>query len=555
MDNTLISKWYGEIEKGILWKEKVSSHKKWKKYRQWYRNDFAGDKTTKKQRFVKNVFLPIVKTIINSTYYSNPKVTVTPRSSGQYREARVLETLLNQLIDTTSLKRTIRRAVREACITGVGAIQIGYDEYLDTDKDGQPVDYKPLPMDGVWVDFIPTPNLVVPAEISKPENFQWIASFDRRNLEDVITNERFGKDKKKLTGSHMPFTDDNKSIFGYDTSTSKEKTCYLIKVHDLKTRKVYVFSERFLLYEEEDRLQEKGKLPFEFIQIIEDSENFWGISIGQLIESLQEEVNETKVILRALRKSNIFKFLYLKGAVQEKDLNDLLSKDAEDIGIGVGISPEHVESIAQAVQTFQASPNNVSLLREMQTLEQDSKDSVSLGQNQTGDYSGKHNVSAREAGIVNQYNQLGVDEYKGYVADAIQGILERYASYIFRYWTLERSVKVAQQDQDIIERFTGTDLLGDYAVEVKVSDYAPNNNDQRKNEMMQIAQIMLNDPVMNADPMRSIMFRKYLLEQFGWSHPDVAMLFETQQYPQLAPQLSPEQTMAIMPNVEVGTKN
>jgi hypothetical protein len=536
MDNDLIKKWYGEIDRGIKWKEKISSYKKWKKYRQWYRNDFAGEKPGKKQGFAKNIFLSTVKTIVNATYYQNPKVVVTPYIPGQYRESRILEALLNQLISSTRLKKTIKRAVREACITGLGCVQIGYDEYLDYDKEGKPLDYKPLPMDGVWVDYIPTSNVVVPAEIAKPENFQWVAYFDRRNLEDVQENPRFlKKARKELKGSNMPLSQDvSESIFSYDTSGSKERTCYLMKVHDLKSGKVYIFSENQLLYEEEDRLQDKGKLPFEFIQLVEDSEHFWGISVGQVIENLQEEINETKAILRALRKSNILKFLYLKGALQDKDLNDMLSRDVQDIGIGVGISPEHVDSIAQAVQLFQVNPNTINLLRETQGLEQDTKDVMSLGTNQSGQYSGKHNVSAREAGFVNRYNELGIEDYKDTVADAIEGILSRYATYVFKYWTLQRSIKVALADQDIVEKFTGSDLLGEYAIKVEVADYQPNSDEQRKNEMMQISQMMLQDPVLNADMNRAVMFRKYLLEAFGWKHPDIAALFQT---PQLPPEL------------------
>jgi hypothetical protein len=400
----------------------------------------------------------------------------------------------------------------------------------------------------VWVDSISSNALITPADISRPENFPWVAVFEKRLLEDVKDNERFDKKARQALIGSAPFVHaDSGSIFDYGQMEENDsKIAYLLKIHDKKSQKYYIFSESSLLFEENDSLQVDGKLPFEFITLNEDSDNFWGISIGQMIESAQEEINLTKRILYQLRKNNLLKFLYLKNAFKESSLNRLLSMDIEDIGIGVPVDGEHIEAIQQAFYILESTPNTIGMSRDMQFLETEAGAGVNLGVNQTGSYSGKHNVSAQEASIVNRYNELGAAAYKSIVADVISKILERYSTYIFRYWQGSKTTMLDNQPQE----YKGHELMGDYDISVDVADYEPVNNEQRKTDMLQLAQVLLQDPMFNSNPQVAFTFRKYLMEQFGWTLPEVTNLFPAaSNVPQEVQTASPE---AITPQMMEG---
>jgi hypothetical protein len=526
----LIKDWYSAIQKGIEYKNKYSSIKKWNDYRNMFRNSW---KIT--DGAILNLIRPIVTSIINSSYYTEPKITITPPNNLRVREARILEKLLNLIIKRCGMKSAIRRAVRESALTGVGAIQIGFlDSYLSPyDKKGNLLDYRTgLSTTEFWLNPVLSNNIVTPAEYSRQEDFPYIAIFALRPLEDVKADEKYiASARKELKGNSVSYMGQTKesNIF-LEKTNSQNDFCVLIHVHDKRSGKYYVFSENQLLLEESDKLQIDGMLPLECILLNEDSEHFWGIAIPQILDYTQQEVNTVKSYIMQMRKCNLIKFLYLKGTMTQDNINNLLSKDISDIGIGIPIESENISHIEQAVKEFQVQPNMLGLDRDLNNLLQQAREQSNVGVNQMGAYSGKHNVSAREASVVNQYMEQTVDIYKDIVSDVIIKILKRFAAYIFQNWQSSKVVQIIGQDgKATLEEFKGTDLQADYLIDVTVADYQPTNDNSRKENGLALASMLINDPLINSNAEMALNLRKFILQQFEWTHPDSASLLNVEE--------------------------
>jgi hypothetical protein len=304
----------------------------------------------------------------------------------------------------------------------------------------------------------------------------------------------------------------------------------VIRVYDKRSGSKYVFSEDQLLTEDKYTGVINEELPVDFIVFNEDPETFWGISLVQLIESHQEEANDIAKILSALRRQNMLKIMYKQGSLVDESVNNILSTEIDDIGIGIPIKGD-IDVIEQAVKVFEVSPNNIGLMRDAETVNRQARETLNIGINQMGGYNPRHNTSAREAGIVQEASNIGVAVYRDIVASTVERILGRFIFLVLQTPGEYRGIDtfMSPEDEVAFESVRNADIKSEYTITIDLSDYPTPTDDSRKAEAMTLAGVLLQDPVINSNAETAVAFRQFLLEQFGWNHPQLSKLFNIQQ--------------------------
>jgi hypothetical protein len=479
-----IQEWLHQIEGGIKYRKRYSTSSSWPLWRDYYRGKYDNNVVP-----VNKIF-SYGRMMVPRVYSRNPKVCATATNPELVWHAQVVEAIDNMLIKEAFLKGTIKKAVVDAFLCGISPIKLGYDSefgYLPqqsvTDdgatvtqahqKDGSRIEYREHIKPGMpWAARILPEHVIVPWGASEPASVPWICHYIVRPLDDVKNDQKY-KNTKELKGTRVPNKDMMQKDVAPQGRDSWEKDipyAELFEVRDFKTGEIIIFCENECLLREQDVLQSFDSLPYEFLIFNDDPEIFWPIPDVVNLIPQQEELNDIRTQAAQHRAIALLRFLYRKGSVSEDELQKLLSGQ-----IGVAVGTDGDTPLGNIIQTF-AAHVPPDLYREAQSVLQDMVEGLGYGPNQAGQFSPKHNTSAREAGIVAQGFEERVDERRDIVSDLLVNIIKKWNQYIFSFWSKERVIQiVTPKGEPFWIEYTGDQLKGEYLISIDPDSGIPVN--------------------------------------------------------------------------------
>lgn len=524
-----VKEWEEKIDLGLKYKKKYSDLELWPTYRDMYRGNF-GDK-----KVVVNRTFSYIKSMIPRIYFRSPNVCIAPRRPEFAAAARVLERVDNWLIQETGLKYTLRRAILEAGLTGIGPIKLGYDsEYgflpelkVDQDtasvsqvgvKDGSRIEYNTNIQPGMpWGARVRADELVTPWGYSDPNDLPWIAHMIMRPVEDVRQDQKYDKKTRaEIKGGFGPsFRNAQASSLPPVNGINCEDFALLYEIRDLKRKEFIVICEGKLLQKTEDTLQIDG-MPWEFVIFNEDPEHFWPISDVRMFKPQQDELNEIRQYAKVMRRHSILKFLYTKGTLTPENLQLVLSGDIEDIAAGIEVTTDAIQS---AVYPFQPHNTTADYLREQQQTEMDMRSTMGFSENQAGSYVDKTNSTATEATLVQEGANIRSDERRDIVADVMVNIIRKWNQFIFRYWTTPRVTEITGLDgQRYWIQYTGEQLRGEYNFVISPESGQPVTRQLRQQLAQQMFQYFNGDPLIDQVGLRQLVLQQTDLIDPSWQN-------------------------------------
>ena len=526
-----VQDWLGQIDLGLKYKDKFTGVKDYRRYREWFRGNWDESIT----RPVNRTFSTI-KSMIPRIYFRSPTIVVTPLRPEFKWHAKVLEAVDNWLIRETNIKMTLKRAAIESCITGVGAIKLGYDsEYgyipdqaIDADmatatqistKEEAKIEYRDYIKPGLpWAMPVLGEDVITPFGYRDPDTFPWVAHMILRPLKDVQEDQKY-RNTKDLKGGFVPSTSEMLKRAHYSLMEWKDQPfCLLYEIRDKKSGKIFTICEETLLMEYEDALQIEG-LPWEFVMFNEDPEYFGGISDIKMIAAQQNEMNEISTQASALRKFSMIKFLYQQGAMKPESLDKLLSSDIADVGMGIEVL---AESLQAAILPLQPHGLTADLQRDHAGSESIARETLGMGANQLGEMSPYHGKSAAEAMITNEGAGQRVDERRDHITDILTNIVRKFNQYIIKYWTTERVTEIVGPNQNKYwVKYTGDQLAGEYNVRIDAESGLPVTRGLRHEQAMKIFELLKGDPLID-----QVELRRMLLQPFEWIDPSYEMMVQ-----------------------------
>jgi hypothetical protein len=484
--NDAVRDWKHKIEGGIKYRKRYSTSAKWDQWRRYYRGQFEPEVIP-----VNKVF-SYGRMMVPRVYFRAPKVCVTATRPELIWHAQVVEAIDNMLIKEAMLKGTIKKAVVDAFLCGIGPIKLGYDSefgYLPQQaigddgstvtqvsrKDETRIEYRESVRPGMpWAARVMPEHVVVPWGTTDSNNFPWIAHYILRPLDDVQQDQKY-RNTKDLKGTRQPNKDMSPGVTrtepaGRDSWEKDIPYCELWEIRDFKAKRILVICEDQLLLDEVDVLQEFDSLPWEFLTFNEDPEYFWPIPDIVNIIPQQEELNEIRTQASRHREIALLKFLYKRGTLTEDELQKFLTGE---VGPAVGIDGD--TPIGSAIMPLQPHIP-VDFDREKASVLQDMVEGLGFSPNQMGQFSPRHNTSAREAGIVNAGFEERVDERKDIVSDLLVNIIRKWNQYIFSFWSKERVIQiVTPKGEPFWIKYTGDQIKGDYLLSIEPDSGIPVN--------------------------------------------------------------------------------
>jgi len=525
---TLIEDWRDLIEQGQRYKETYGNSKRWPTYRDYGRGKFTGYNNTTGGILPYNITYAMEKATVPNVYFRNPYVTVTPRYQPGYQmHAKVIESIDNWLLQELGIKQAMKTAVRDAYYTNRGIIKTGYDtlaggtqaaekginekisEIMNTPitqlgkKGGERVEYNTNVKPGMpWGVRVLPDYFIVPFGVRTLDDCPWVDHVIIKELGDV-KNSPVYKNTKELEGTHMEMLTKNTNASFYQEMSKYTNLVEIHEIRDFKRREIKALVpgyDKWIRPPEEDTMQVEG-LPFVDFTFNEDTEYYWGVSDVQIIEPQQLEVNEARTQAMYHRRVALIKFLYEEGAIEDSEMDKLLS---ENVGPGIKCKGK----VREAVSILQPHiPQD--LVQWTDVIRSDVRELLGHSRQSMGEAPPGRRTKFEMQGVF-AGKELRMDERRDIVGDALSKLVRKINQIVFTKWDTEKVAQVVGYDgARYWVAYNAKAIRGEYTLRVDIESMTPQTKAMKKQEILQIIQALAKNPRANIDYLMKMLLREY----------------------------------------------
>lgn len=489
------------IRLGIEFRKKYGLADKWPTYKGWYRNKFM-------QGIIPvNLTYAMARASIARTRIAEPKVVVTaPNRPELFMHAKLVEAIDNWLLRELEVKRTLKRLSLNAFLMGKAPWVIGYDsEYgydpelndpvmedstlSGFDDDGDRLEYNANITPGMpWIRQVNPEDFVVPWGLGDFECTPWYAMRFVRPTDEMKRDRKY-QHRDEITANLSPDLlpggpESRRNVYLKMAESGDFTEAY--EIHDARTGRVYVLTldGNHFLRNDEDELQIDG-LPAGIVDFNDDPDVFWSVPDAAILEPQQLEINDITTQWSKHRRAAVSKVLARKNVIPQEEIDKMTSEAVKAV---VNCTSS---DLAKDVKVLEAQiPDDFRIAREM--VRQDAREAIGFSRNQLGEFQGKTHVSAQEQAAVERGSEVRVDERRDIMADTLVAMVRKMNQTIFKFWTTERVIQVAGPEGAIHwVKYTGTDLKGEYMIQVDPDAANPTTKESRKLQLAQLAELVI----------------------------------------------------------------
>ena len=503
----------------------------WKRYEGYFRNryprvnpaDHWVDRGDTLQVLTDGSIAREARKMVPKVTFGNPYIRVRPLAGRTVIDAKVLERVINGIIEQISIGATLDKGALGTIQHGTGFFKLGYDsEFVPSyeeiqqlgfskgafDKKNKRQEFRDYIFPGMpWVTWQHPTNVVFPEMISSFEDARWVAFQYLRPTEDLKADKRLSntKDLKPLPQrfADMDFSLERDSLeheFLVDNSLCTE-------LRDKATGKMLVFAEGHdkLLYKEDDVLMGilGGRLPIHALQFNVNTDYAWGTSDIQMVEEDLKELMDIRTQHAIDRRLRVLKFLYRKGSIDREEMSRLVNGKG-----GAGVA---VEGNPRDMVTPFSMPSQADMLGEANVVTGRIREH--FGTNAFATHPSSRRGEAEVQGS-QQDSQAGVSRAQLKTQELVVKIAKDIASMVFAFWTEETVVDVlspvldsislpdgSSQQADVTKqvwvKFKGTELRGNFDYTLSPSRGRLVDGQQRKREALELVQFLSQVPGVN----------------------------------------------------------
>lgn len=489
MDN--IQEWITKIKSGEQFKKDYADSDMWNTFYSYYKNKYE------KGILPINLIYSIGRSIIPQVYFNNPGVSITSTIPGYDTYTKVLETLINRLFFKLKIKNVVKKVILHTYLYGTGIFKIGYGSYWNGLKENVSkrrynMDYGNYDLETPWLKYVNPKQYFIPYGTEVMKDKMWECFTYYRFLDDAHNDPIYSNERKNLTATTVTPADFSSVLENTGVLSEKESYVKIYEIHDYRDGKVKIFGEgldKWLFYNN-DISQEHGTSSIN-LSFNEDPEIAWGISDCTILYPQQIEINEIRTQNMQHRRLALIKFLYLAGAIEDAELNRLLSGE---VGPAIKING----NLSSSITTFQPHiPNDFYIAQDK--VREDIRELVGFSRNQIGEYDTSSRRTAYETMTVAQSAGIRIDERRDILADALIEVAEIFISYITRYWNeykVEQTVGVDGAIQWV--RYNPSFLNKSYLTcKIDLENQIPSTKLIKRRDAIDFMQILKGSPDIN----------------------------------------------------------
>jgi hypothetical protein len=521
-----IEKWKERLRAGAKYKKEYGNITDdggigcWERNTAYYRHKFDAS-------LPYNLIFGMARAIIPTLYFRNPYVTVTPMSDPRLVwHAHMLEAIDNYLIGTMGAKKVVKKMILDTYLKGSGFLKTGYDSEFgffpldeqagveddlvdttltQTSRKGDRVEYNTSITPGMpWIARVAPENIIVPVGTTCLEDCEWIAHVVLRAVDDLKADVKY-KNTGDLKGTHIELLKGsgvNRDVFKDEEG---RELIEIIEIRDFKTGEIKVLSlnsDKWLRAPEEDLLQ-IGGMPFCHLQWNDDTDFIWGSAAdATLISAQQKEMNESRDLLQAHRRISRARIMVDMGVVSEEEAKKITDGEAGAVIRAKSMNPGSVHEFNTTM------PGDVAAW--LNLIREDVRELLGFSRVQMGEFETTGRRTATEAQLVQQAHTIRMDEKRDAVADLIVQMIKKVNQTIFSFWSKDRVTQLVGQDGVVnwVE-YTPSAIKGDYNVKVDVESMVPQTKGLRKQEIIEVMQLMVKMPGIDINYLLKILAKEY----------------------------------------------
>lgn len=501
-----VSVWRDRIFNGLRFQQKIGRSQEWLRYKSYYRHEFASG------TLPVNIMFSVLRSLTPQILLRNPKVTVTPRKSGQLAElnARIVQKIDNWLIYELLMKKEMKKIIGDCFFAGTATGFCGYDSMFgfdsgtnsqpgyslsQFDKKGDRIEINQGVQPGMpWFLRSRPEDVIFPWGCTSIESADWIGMRVFRRVSDLQADKRYSH-TKEIQGEVTPIRTypdgGNLSDWGAGSQFSPDpdaRWVELWQIHNARTGKVkaLTLNSQDLLRNDFDEMQVDG-LPAETVTFNPDPDYIYGIPDARIIEPQLLELMDIRTQAMRHRQLDILKGLIKKGTLSPEDKQKLKSGD-----IGSLIEVDTEGALRDCVVPL--NPGVSGILNDLNAMgavvQGDVREMVGQSRVLAGDFQGKTHVSAAETNAVMGSANIRLDERRDAMADMLSRIVRKFNAYIFKYWTADRVASIVGPDgAQVWVKYNGQAIKDDYNLMIEPEEGAGLDTNTKRQEFQEVAKI------------------------------------------------------------------
>ena len=566
---------HNRLEMARRWRTEEGYDSKWHRLIDLYRGKtYFGVRSPADgyDRVSVNLAFSTVNVIEPSVAVNHPKVTVMANQEQNQDRAVFVEAVINYLWRHHDYQKPFRRAVKDFLVIGHAWLKVGWrfveverqmsDEErkysLETaDAEGRDFAYEnpqlsgDLPSAQDLVDSVPATmveivedqafvervspfDMMVDPEATCLEDAKWIAQRIVRPLAEVKKDKRFkAAARRTLTadaGLKMRWESD------YEREQYAESTdrVTLYEYYDKQNGTISVCShdgQTFLL--DPTPMPYDFGIPFVMLRNYDVPDQFYPMGDLEAIESLQEELNQTRTQMVNHRKRYARKYLYHERSFGPEG-REALESDTD--GRFVPVVDEN-RNLGDVVIPLAQVPLAPDIYNHSSIIEGDINVVSGVSEYARGQMPEVRRTATEASIIADAGNARASDKlakielFIGYVARKIIQLMQQYM-------TQEQMVRISgKNDQKFYVAYTRDDILGEYDYSVEGGSTQPMNETARRQQAISLMNAI--GPLVGVVIDPTELARHVLQEGFGVQNPDKFLVQQQPAAPEGAPAGAP----------------
>ncbi len=532
-DKKLIQDWSLKVQRGEAFRKKIYTDHQWRRFEGYFRNKYPGlkdnygslDRNQGSMTIQRDAILAReARKSIPRVIFGIPYINIKPLAGRLPIHAKVLERVINGILETILINQELSLGVLSAYQHGTSFIKLGYDSlYVPSykevltqgystgafDKKGKRLEFKDTVYPGLpWATWQHPRNVILPEMIDTFSNARWIGFKYFRTVEDAQKDKRLSNTKDlKPVGYRFEELDPlfSAELPRYPTVTDM---ALFTEIRDKETGMMYIFSEDHdkILYKGRDALMDSlgGRLPCHQIIFNQNTDWAYGTSDVETVEPELKELMDLRTQHVKIRRRQVGGLAVQKGRISPAEKARLVSGD-------VGAVVEIEGNLENAMKEIKFSKGN-EFMAEEQDLER------RIRQQFAGSASGVHPSSRRnkeEIGGAQQDALVDTNQRQAVIRQMVVEIAKDIANMVFSFWSEETVVDILAPitqhmpdpntgqlvPQDVTKqvwvKFKGKELIGNFDYSINPTSGRFQDQAQSKREAFEIIKFFSQIPGIN----------------------------------------------------------
>ena len=505
-----VDRWRNRIKDAKAYREQVGKNQEWERFQQEYIGKYDVGPLGQNMTIIPiNLVFAFVHTEIPRLYFRDPYIAVNPKGMGHIKNAKILEVVINYLIQELNVKNELFKCLLDTLLIGHGWLKYGYsgtfgkmvtaEDVKGQGKNTQSLDEinEFVKSEEIFVLHVPFEDIVFdPTAKDPPYDCHWIAHRIVKPLKSVKDSDLY-KNTETLSANFKNKDGDIKTDIQF---------CELWEIHDKDSNTIKVVTDGVedFLRDEANPYEIEG-LPFSMLKFNIVPGKPYPLSDIALIEpQIMEKIKLRSMQLNHLKRWNRQVFME-EGAINEENLGKY--KNGTD-GAIIKVEPGAISGNKFMVPQY---PTMQAEIFQIESLIQMDMDTI-IGQTQT-DRGGKAETRTRTLGEV-QIQQSGSltrserrkDAMEDFVGEVCRKIIQLVKQFQLtpKYASLTQDIDQGMMKEALPDRMSGPglfytkkDIQGEFDIDVKAGSTIPLS---KENRLKALVEIMTLGPAIGIQP-------------------------------------------------------